>query len=144
MGEKGTEFCPLCPALFKVEVDGMSMIGLVHGDDFMVEGTDAGLEWMDKVLNERYTYTEKWEAKLGSDEKDDKQLFFLNRLVRYVSDGTGSWKLEVEADARHAQILMKYFGFNERPKGVDTPEEKVRDVGIVEEEKSGLLEPGQT
>ena len=51
------------------------------------------------------SYTARWEAKIGDGFGDDKEL---NRLIRYVPNGM-EWKLEVEADARHAEIL-KAFG----------------------------------
>ena len=54
------------------------------------------------------------------------QLFFLSRTVKYVRDGM-DWKLEVEADARHAEILIKGMGFSDRTKGLDTPEEKPKE-----------------
>ena len=48
---------------------------------------------------------------------DGKEMFFLNRLIRYVADGTDGKRLEVEADARHAEILMRSFGFDSKTKG---------------------------
>ena len=66
--EKGAEFSPLCPALFKIE--GMDLCGLVHGDDFMATAADEELMELDKILNTRYTA--RWEAKMGDGPGGDK------------------------------------------------------------------------
>ena len=49
-------------------------------------------------------------------------MFFLNRKVRYKLDDAAGWKLELEAHARHLEIVMRHFGFNQKIKGVDIPE----------------------
>ena len=95
--EKG-EFSKLCPALFRFQERGI--IGLVHGDDLLVLAEDDQLTWMDGVLNSKYTA--RWEATVGDGELDGKEMFFLNRLIRYVADGTDGKRLEVEADARRS------------------------------------------
>ncbi|CAJ1450304.1 unnamed protein product, partial [Effrenium voratum] len=137
--EKG-EFSKLCPALFKFQERGI--IGLVHGDDFLVLAEDDQLTWMDGVLNSKYTA--RWEATVGDGELDGKEMFFLNRLIRYVADGTDGKRLEVEADARHAEILMRSFGFDSKTKGSDIPEDKIRDQDIIVEERSETLDEAQT
>ncbi|CAJ1454177.1 unnamed protein product, partial [Effrenium voratum] len=78
--------------------------------------------WMDGLLNSKHTA--RWEAVLGDGEGDDKQTFFLNRLIKYV-----------EADAKHADILIWAFGFAEKSKGSDVPEEKQREKDIIEDER---------
>lgn len=95
-------FSKTCPAMYKFKEK--DLIGLVHGDDFVAVGTDESLMWLDEVLNKKYTA--RWEAKLGDGEKDDKEAFFLNRLIRYVPDGADQdgERLEVDADARHAEF----------------------------------------
>ncbi|CAJ1391015.1 unnamed protein product [Effrenium voratum] len=137
--EHGAEFCALCPAIFKIAE--RRLIGLVHGDDFMVKGNGANLQWLDGVLNTRYTA--RLEAMLGRGAEDDKEMFFLNRKIRFKLDDAARWKLELEADARHAEIVMRYFGFNEKTKGVDIPEEKMRDAERVAEERLPELDAEQ-
>ena len=136
----GGEFSPLCPALFKVPERGI--IGLVHGDDFAAVGSEEDLAWLNGVLNERYTA--RWEATIGGDEEGSA--FFLNRLIRYKPDGAdaGGERFEIEADARHADILINAFGFNDKTKGIDTPEEKLTDKEFVEELKQPVLDDEQT
>lgn len=74
----------------------------------MVTGSSESLKWFDKVLNERYTA--RWEALIG-ETAEKNETFFLNRLLRYVPDGTDGdgCRLEVEADARHADIIIRAF-----------------------------------
>ena len=140
LGKNGATFCALCPSLFKVEDKGL--LGLVHGDDFMVTGNKESLKWFDKVLNERYTA--RWEALLG-EAAEKNETFFLNRLLRYVPDGTddGGCRLEVEADARHADIIIRAFNLQDGGKGCDVPEEKVTEKDLIDAERQSPLEPGQ-
>lgn len=116
------------------------LIGLVHGDDFLVAGEDAGLQWLNKLLNSKYTA--RWEATLGEDGGDQREMFFLNRVVRYIPDGTDNEgpRLEIEADARHADILVREFGFDERAKGLEVPEEKMSQADLVEAENQPVLD----
>lgn len=111
MKSKGAEFSSLCPSLFKIPAK--QLVGLVHADDFLVIGNKENLKWMDQVLNERYTA--RWEALLGEGE-EQRETFFLNRLIRFVPDGADEkgCRLEVEADARHADILVKTFWTSRR------------------------------
>ena len=61
LSKHGGEVSALCTSLFKFKDRGL--LGLVHGDDFLVVGDEAGLKWMDEMLNSRYTA--RWEATLG-------------------------------------------------------------------------------
>ena len=139
MRDQGAEFCKLCPSLFRF-VD-RDLLGLVHGDDFLVVGAQPDLQWLDGVLNSRYTA--RWEATLGDESGDLKEMFFLNRLIRLVNDGTGQ-QLEIEADARHAEILLREFGFDHKTKGVDVPEDKMTQADLIEAETQEMLDDEQT
>eukprot|EP00435_Cladocopium_sp_Y103_P068786 s76_g32.t1 len=127
---KGASFCALCPAIFKM--DGLT--GLVHGDDFLVVGSMDKLKEFDKILNDKYTA--RWESLLGKDNGEKQEMFFLNRLVKYYPDGAGGGeRLEIEADARHVDLLVKDFGFDEKTKGCDVPEDKPTTLDFVETER---------
>eukprot|EP00435_Cladocopium_sp_Y103_P070140 s53_g34.t1 len=127
---KGAAFSALCPAVFKMG----GMTGLVHGDDFLVVGTMAELKEFDKVLNDKYTA--RWESLLGKDNGEKQEMFFLNRLVRYFPDGAdGKERLEIEADARHVDLLVRDFGFDEKTKGCDVPEDKPTTLDFIETER---------
>ena len=68
--KEGAEFSALCPAVFKFK--DKDLIGLVHGDDFLVVGEYENLCWLDKLLNKRYTA--RWgvfAGKAGRQESGD-------------------------------------------------------------------------
>ena len=128
--KEGAAFCALCPAIFKMK----GMIGLVHGDDFLVVGNMEELKWFDKVLNDKYTA--RWESLLGEDNGVKQEMFFLNRLIKYFPDGAGGKeRLEIEADARHVDLLIRDFGFDEKTKGCDVPEDKPTTLDFIETER---------
>eukprot|EP00435_Cladocopium_sp_Y103_P033093 s1902_g8.t1 len=132
--DKGASFSALCPAVFKMK----GMIGLVHGDDFLVVGTMTELTEFDKVLNAKYTA--RWESLLGKDNGEKQEMFFLNRLVKYFPDGAdGKERLEIEADARHVDLLVRDFGFDEKTKGCDVPEDKPTTLDFIETERQPSL-----
>ncbi|CAK9008497.1 unnamed protein product, partial [Durusdinium trenchii] len=121
--QNGGTFCSLCPAIFRFEERGL--LGLVHGDDFLVVGEYAQLRWLDGILNKKYTA--KWENLVGDGPGDKRSMTFLNRLIKYIPDGAD---LEIEADTRHAEILLREFGFNETTKGCDIPEDKMTQADL--------------
>ena len=65
--------------------------GLVQGDDFAVLADDV--------------------ARLGPDPADTKETCFLNRIIRHVGETSEDVeKLEIEADARHAALIIEHLG----------------------------------
>ena len=52
---------------------------------------------------------------LGDEQDDDKEVTILNRTLRWTAGG-----LEYEADGRHAQEIVGYFGLEEDSKGLTT------------------------
>lgn len=61
--QNGGTYCPLCPAIFRFEERGL--LGLFHGDDFLVVGEDAQLRWLD----------------------DKRSVCFLHRFIKYDRSG---------------------------------------------------------
>ena len=55
-----------------------------------------------------------------------------------MPDGTDQKgrRIEIEADARHADILIKQFNFDEKTKGLDVPEDKLTEKDIIEDERA--------
>ena len=127
--ENDFEISQLCTATFRHRT--RDMVGMVHGDDFLVMGSDEDLQFMNRVLAGRYKV--RWEATLGDDVGDDKEMFFLNRLVKY--DGQ---KLEIEADARHSEIIIRQLGLQDS-KGLDTPEIRQTPEDVKSCQKDGTL-----
>eukprot|EP00973_Karenia_brevis_P037777 5210347-Karenia_brevis.AAC.1 len=53
----------------------------------------------------------KVRAVLGPEEKGDREVTSLGRVVRWTQEG-----MEYEADPKHRRILLEYFGFDSRTK----------------------------
>ena len=68
----------------------------------------------------------KVRAILGPGDKDDKEVVILGRRVRWTPKG-----IEYEADPKHRQIVLEYFGFQEgsRALGVNGDREEREEEG---------------
>ena len=76
---------------------------------------------MEAVLAERYDF--KKLGRLGPDAKDDREVCFLNRLVRYT--GTAEEPaMEIEADPKHSKSIVEVLGLV-GAKAVPTPAVKL-------------------
>jgi hypothetical protein len=103
---------------------------VVHGDDFTIAGREIELDWFRARIAEEMDV--KFRARLGPDEKDDKAVRILNRVVEWTQEG-----LIYEADQRHAELIVKDVGLKEGSKSVNTPgikgkEEKAGESGFSE------------
>ena len=72
---------------------------VVHGDDFVVEGEDAGLDWVKGVLAAKYIT--KVRGVLGPEPGDQKSIDILGRVVEW-REGELWW----EADPRHVERII--------------------------------------
>ena len=97
---------------------------LVHGDDFGALGDGDALDRMDEILRERYSL--KVSGRLDFDDPGSRETVFLNRVLRLVGHpDRGDQAMEIEADPRHAEIVIAELGLNDpKVKTVDTPEVK--------------------
>ena len=85
---------------------------LVHGDDYVSAGSSEAMAWMESELEKAYEI----QTQKLSDAQDCKtEGKVLNRIVRHTSEG---W--EIEADPRHAELVIEQLGL-EHDKGVVTP-----------------------
>ena len=50
---------------------------------------------------------------LGMDQKDDKEMVILGRIVRWTEEG-----ILYEADPKHRRLILEYFGFEGNAKGL--------------------------
>eukprot|EP00973_Karenia_brevis_P023647 3258068-Karenia_brevis.AAC.1 len=67
----------------------------------------------------------KVRAVLGPEEKDEKEVTILGRLLRWTDEC-----IEYEADPKHRTLILEYFGFNDKtkPSGVNgNREDKVEE-----------------
>ena len=71
----------------------------VHGDDFTVTGPTAGLQWMQRRMEQTYEIKAHYLGPV-SGMKDEVQI--LNRTLRWTKEG-----ITYEADQRHAEIVTK-------------------------------------
>ena len=113
--------------------------GLVHGDDFMVLGDEDALNELDVVLRSRYEL--KRLGTLGPEPKDDKEVTFLNRIIRYVEGSTP--KVEWESDSRHVELIVRELGL-EHAKGVDTPAVRKKADEVYQNARLPALNPEET
>ena len=58
---------------------------VVHGDDFTFCGEDEALDWIEKSMKEWFEV--KIRARLGEDDKDDKEVTLLGRIIRWKAWG---------------------------------------------------------
>ena len=93
---------------------------MAHGDDFTIVGADSDLEWVHEELGKQLLL--KFVGKLGGDAGDQKELRVLNRAWRW-----DSWGISYEADPRHAELLVKALGDDDR-QPLSTPGVKLRAV----------------
>jgi hypothetical protein len=85
---------------------------LVHGDDYVSACTEESLAWLEAELEKAYEIKTQ---KLGSGPGCKLEGKVQNRILRRTPTG---W--EVEADLRHAELIIEQLGL-ENEKGVVTP-----------------------
>ena len=75
----------------------------VHGDDFVIEGRDEDLRWVESLLRAKYIV--KMRGVMGPEPADAKEVDILNRVVRW-----GASELQYEADPRHVENILRDMG----------------------------------
>ena len=97
--------------------------------DFVTSGQRRECDWFKKQLETRFSIKTKIVGLRDDEEKEER---ILNRVIRVTSQ---VW--EMEADQRHADILVEQMNLKEA-KGVSSPGEEEKRWG--EEENRQLLE----
>ena len=120
-------------SVFYRESDGTRIV--VHGDDFLVLSDSQGLQEVDDLL--RSDYELKRLGTLGFEEGDDREIHFLNRLIR-VGKHNGRQAVFLEPDRKHLDLLIRELGLD-TAKGVDTPDVKKSVDQQMLESKSPIL-----
>ena len=98
------------PSMFFNPCSGVRLV--VWGDDFTFLGREKDLT--DMLEKMKGWYSIKLRGIVGPDPGDMKEIWILNRLVRWTEDG-----IEYEADDKHVTTVVKGLGLQEDSKGVD-------------------------
>ena len=85
---------------------------MVHGDDFVSTATGASLKWFEDMLHKSFKIKTDL---IGPGKDDKKELKVLNRIIKYTNEG-----IELEADLRHADLIVKQLGL-ENAKELSNP-----------------------
>ena len=102
--ERGFERGEACGvAFFHAELD---IACAVHGDDFTFCGLREDLLVVQGWLKEAFEIEVR--GMLGESDFEDKEAVILGRKVRWGRKG-----IEYEADLKHRQKLLEYFGFDD-------------------------------
>ena len=73
---------------------------VVHGDDFVIEGEETDLKWVESIMRAKYPL--KMRGILGPEDRDAKEVKVLNRTVRWVGG-----EITFEADKKHVQKMLE-------------------------------------
>ena len=130
--ECGIEQCVGRPALFMHKERDLRF--MVHGDPFVALGDEDGLKFLEEKLKQKFEY--RVDGLLGPGPQDGTSMCVLNRALSF--DKT-SGILSYEADARHAEYIIKALGLEEG-KSVATPAEKQKADEVSASENLPTLE----
>ena len=86
---------------------------VVHGDDFTVAGSEDELKKFAHDLGQ--VYIVKVRGVLGSNRNDLKEITLLNRCITWHDD-----HISIEADPRHAELVLRELGLTTDSKGSTT------------------------
>ena len=75
---------------------------VVHGDDFLTVGEEAGLDYMQQLLANEYDIKT---ARIGPEQGNAKELKALGRIIQYHD-----WGISYEPDPGHAQHVIHALG----------------------------------
>ena len=85
------------------------MNGVLHGDDFVWEGIDEDLDWVQKLLEDKYELKNR--GRLGFGPNDVRKIDMLGRVIELPHEGI-TW----QGDPRHFNLLQEYFGMDDKTK----------------------------
>ena len=105
----------------------------VHGDDFTFCGLEEDLDWITELMASWFEI--KIRGTLEREAKDDKEATILGRVVRWVRSG-----IEYEADPKHRDKVLEYFGLVDGSKGLTCNGDKEDREELGEEIPMGKAE----
>ena len=107
------------PCLFNH--DKFNLRVAVHGDDFTVLGEVQALDWFRIQMAKKFEV--KFRGRIGPEQGDEKAIRLLNRVFQWTPEG-----IIVEADQRHAELIVKDLGLKSDSKGLSTPGVKLKET----------------
>ena len=130
------------PALFH----GIGVRGLCHGDDFITVGSRRSLEKFEKVLSAKFEIRRTGHIGYADEFPEVQTIDILKREVRLYKQNA---MIEIEADRRHVQVLVRDFGL-ETAKVTATPRvrldekelEKIAETTALDRERQQLYRSG--
>eukprot|EP00971_Amphidinium_carterae_P018998 374110-Amphidinium_carterae.1 len=94
----------------------------VYGDNFVTRGSRDGIAWFYTELSKHMWATVEGVLGPRVDLGDSHELLCLNRIFRWCTAGSGRPEaIEIEADARHVEIICHQCRLDATSKGVGTP-----------------------
>ena len=112
MGKIGFSKSRATPCMFYHSERGIRVV--IHGDDFTILGNEIELDWFRERISDKFEV--KFRARLGPGGKDDTSVRLLNRVIEWTPQG-----IRYEADQRHAELIARGMGLNDRTNSVVTP-----------------------
>jgi hypothetical protein len=106
---------------------GKNVRVVIHGDDLTILGKEGELDWFRAEIAKKFEI--KFRGRIGPEEHDQKSMRILNRVVEWTEEG-----IQIEADQRHAEIIIESMGGRENTNPVVTPRVKSEEVEGEEEE----------
>ena len=100
-----------CPVVFRHQ--SLSILVVVHGDDFLALGPEAELDAFKRQMEG--AYERKQVGRIGPQKSDDEVLRVLNRFVEWTDEA-----IYIEGEQRHSEIVVHELGLV-GANGVSTP-----------------------
>ena len=72
-------------------------------------GNEVELDWFRERIQSKFEV--KFRARLGPEDKYDKSVRLLNRIIEWTPEG-----IRYEADQRHAELILKDMGVKDNSK----------------------------
>eukprot|EP00971_Amphidinium_carterae_P194676 3863151-Amphidinium_carterae.1 len=97
---------------------------VVHGDDFLILGDQQAIEAMSQLLEGEYKAKMTGCISLvgDADPLAPQELEYLHRVIRALPQ-TGA--MEIEADQRHADVILRELGIDAEVRGKELPSVKM-------------------
>ena len=121
-----------CPVLFFHATRDIALA--VHGDDFVATGLGDQLSWLSTYLQSCFEV--KVRATLGEEQRDEKEVVMLGRLVRWTPEG-----VEMEADPKHRDLVLRALALDDSSNGLTSNGEAQKNN---EGDENYFLDPSES